>query len=116
MPSLNKRCLNSVLRKGQGFPCPFRSSHTRRVDLSKDEILDQRGRAQDEHDDDQEKEKSKAPAQDKVCIVERYVGHRLILGLKQHDRRSGADTKFERQSHETVSPSNCYAPASLTKR
>ena len=104
MPSLNKRCLNSVLRKGQGFLCPFRSSHARRVDLSKDEILDQRGRAQDEHDDDEEKEKSKRPAPDKVCIVERYVGHRLILGLEEHDRRSCADIHFEGQSHDAVSP------------
>jgi hypothetical protein len=37
-------------------------------------------------------------------VSELYVGHRLILGLKEHDRRSGEDTNFERQSHETVSP------------
>jgi hypothetical protein len=40
-----------------GISLSFPLVTARRVDLSKDEILDQRGRAQDEHDDDQEKEK-----------------------------------------------------------
>jgi hypothetical protein len=98
MPSLHRRRPESVLLKGQGFPCPF-ARH-----LSKEKILDQSGRAQHEYHDDKEKKKTKAPAPDKVCIVERYVGHRLILGLEEHDRRSCADIHFEGQSHDAVSP------------
>jgi hypothetical protein len=81
---------------GGDFPALF-ARH-----LSKDEILDQSGRAQHEYHDDKEKKKTKAPAPDKVCIVERYV--RLILGLEEHDRRSCADIHFEGQSHDAVSP------------
>jgi hypothetical protein len=57
-----------------------------RPDLSKEEILDQSGRAQDEHDDE-EKEKSKGPAPDKGNAIaalartstSRAVGIALLL-------------------------------------
>ena len=95
MPSLNRRRVFKIgFAERAGISCRFlRSSPPPDgSNLSKDEILDHRGRAQGRSTTTTRRKKSKeapAPGHGKYASELFAVGHRLILGLKEHDRRSG---------------------------
>jgi hypothetical protein len=43
--------------------------------LPEEQILDQRGSAQDERDQNKQKNEAQRPIPDNICVVEHYVGH-----------------------------------------